>query len=100
MRSRFCAYALGLDEYILATTHPEGPMWEPDRATWLARIRQFSESTKFSDLQVIGARTTGDHATVLFRCVLDQGGEARIFSEESVFIRHDGRWKYHSGKVG
>ncbi len=100
MRSRFCAYALGDCEYIVASTHPDGPMWGHDRAAWLAQVRQFSESTEFSELQVIGARTDGDRGTVAFRCVLDQGGKVRIFSEESVFRRHEGRWKYLSGKRG
>ncbi len=100
MRSRFSAYALDLPEYIIATTHPDGPQWQPDRAAWLASIREFSATTAFADLQVLAARTAGDSGTVVFRCVLTQGEATRMFSEESLFQRQGRTWKYHSGQVG
>ncbi len=100
MRSRFTAYSLDLAEYIVATTHPDGPQWEHDRDAWLASIRRFSATTEFSDLQVLASASSGDRGTVLFQCVLIQGGAQRVFSEESVFVRSGGRWTYHSGRVG
>jgi SEC-C motif-containing protein len=99
MRSRFTAYALDLAEYIVATTHPDGPQWEADRTSWLASIHEFSATTGFSDLQVLGSNVTGERGTVLFRCVLTQGGSSRIFSEESSFVKEAGRWKYHSARA-
>jgi SEC-C motif domain protein len=99
MRSRFTAYALDLADYIVATTHPDGPMWETDRDAWLGSIHEFSAKTEFSDLKVLGANASGERGTVLFQCVLTQGGAQRVFSEESVFARYDGRWVYHSGRV-
>ena len=99
MRSRFSAYALGLSEYILATTDPDGPMWQHDRDAWLASIEAFSANTGLSSLNVLGARVDGEQGTVLFQCLLTQGNGAQLFSEESAFVRHEGLWKYHSGKV-
>lgn len=99
MRARYTAYTLDLADYIVATTHPGGPMWESDRDAWLASIHTFSATTAFSELQVLGSRAAGDRGTVLFQCVLTQGGAQRVFSEDSVFVRHAGRWTYHSGRI-
>ena len=98
MRSRYSAYALGLAEHVLATTHPEGPHHEEDRAAWLAEVRRFCEDVAFDRLEVRGSKEDGDRALVDFVAHLRQGDRRTTLAERSLFLREDGRWLYHSGK--
>jgi len=98
MRSRYAAYAGGLADYIIATTHPAGPRWEADRATWLAEIARFTESATFTRLSVRDSEERGDQATVTFEAHLRQGGQDGTMVEKSLFLRENGRWLYHSGE--
>ncbi len=97
MRSRYCAYALGLADYILATTHPKGPHHERNRAAWLNEVQRFCESTSFEGLVVSGAREEGDRGMVAFHARLRQDEREATLSERSLFLREGGRWLYHSG---
>lgn len=97
MRSRYAAYALGLVEYVLATTDPRGPQAERDRAAWAASVADFSRRTRFEGLEVQDAHTSGDEGQVRFRARLTQGGRDASFTERSLFVRRDGRWLYVSG---
>lgn len=96
MRSRYTAYAAGLADYIVDTTHPGGPRWEADRARWLADIARFSEGATFDRLWVREAREEGDRATVTFEAHLRQGLREIPMVETSLFMRENGRWMYHS----
>lgn len=96
MRSRYTAYALGDAEYIVATTHPDSPHVEEDRAAWLAGVRAFSRASRFTGLQVRGARAEGDVGWVRFDAHLVQDGRAAVIAENSRFYRVGGRWLYHS----
>jgi len=100
MRSRFAAYSTGRADYILATTHPDGPHFEPDTDAWIASVRSFSAGTRFRGLSILDASdVVDDRATVTFRAVLEQGGHNASFTERSTFFRGaDGRWRYHSGE--
>lgn len=99
MRSRFAAYAKGLVDYVVETTDPEGPQWEPDRAGWRERIAAFCAATRFVGLAILDAPPpSGDEGFVTFRAVLTQGGRDATFTERSRFLRVDGRWRYHSGE--
>jgi SEC-C motif domain protein len=91
MRSRFAAYAIGLTDYIIDTTDPEGPQWVPDRAAWSTQIAAFSAGTRFAGLRI--QDSTED--TVRFHATLEQGGQDASFSENSRFVQRDGRWLYH-----
>jgi SEC-C motif-containing protein len=93
MRSRYTAYALGLADYIMKTTHPDGPQYNPDAAAWKRDIERFSRSTRFERLQILGAQ--GDIVT--FRATLFSGQQDTSFTEVSVFRQHNGQWKYYSG---
>ena len=99
MRSRFAAYALGLTDYIMATTAPSGPQFQADTAAWVADIERFSRRTRFQGLAILDASAVeGPEATVTFRATLEQNGEDASFTERSTFVRgSDGRWRYHSG---
>jgi len=97
MRSRYCAYALGKVDYILATTDPDGPQFEADTEAWRASVRAFSEQTEFLGLTVVWSEVKGDVGFVRFLVRLTQGGRDASFGEQSRFTRKDGRWSYHSG---
>jgi SEC-C motif-containing protein len=94
MRSRFAAYALGLVEYVLDTTHPAGAIWRPDRAAWAADVAAFCQETDFVGLRVLDVGERGEDATVTFEAQLRQRGRMAPFVERSAFRRLDGRWLY------
>ncbi len=101
MRARYAAYARGDSAFIIATTDPDGPQWDPDRARWEASIASFSRQTRFVGLEVepVGpdAPPTGlPQVTFLARLV--QGGADASFREQSRFTHRGGRWLYHSGR--
>lgn len=99
MPSRFSAYALGLVNYILDTTDPEGPQWVEDRGTWVAEVRAFSASTQFRGLAILDAPDPSDNqGFVTFRATLQREGRDVSFTERSRFVRREGRWLYHSGE--
>ncbi|MEZ4238025.1 MAG: YchJ family metal-binding protein [Myxococcota bacterium] len=101
MRSRYAAYALGLVDYVVATTDPDGPQWHADVDAWRADVARFCRDTRFVDLRIDDAPPPdGDVAHVTFTATLTRGGADASFTERSRFVRRDGRWLYHSGEPG
>lgn len=99
VRSRYAAYALGLVDYIIATTDPDGPQWVADAEAWRDQIRRFAQGTRFRGLTILDAPDAGPHdGFVTFRAELERDGADVSFSERSRFARRDGRWCYHSGE--
>ncbi len=97
MRSRFCAFAMGDVPYLLRTTTPDGPAWDPDPA-WPDQLATYIARTRFRDLRVIDAPAPdGDVGFVTFAATLEQAGQQVVQRERSRFVRADGRWSYHSG---
>jgi len=91
MRSRYCAYALGLADYLLATWHPTTRPPDLDLADGL----------KWLGLSVLRHELTGpDGAVVEFVARYKSGGRAGRMSEVSSFVREAGRWYYVDGEVG
>jgi len=91
MRSRYCAYALGLVDYLLATWHPTTRPLDLDLADGL----------KWLGLSVLRHEQTGpDSAVVEFVARYKSGGRAGRISEVSRFVREGGRWYYVDGDVG
>ena len=92
MRSRFSAFALGIADYLLATWYPG------TRPTYL----DIDPETTWTRLRILD-RTGGgpDDATgtVAFRAHFIHGGERGTQSENSRFVRDDGRWSYLDGDV-
>ncbi len=89
MRSRYSAYVLEDEPYLLAT--------------WHARRRPasigFEPGTKWLGLTVKSARELGpDEAEVSFVARYRVGGQPAVRIEErSRFVREDGRWWYVEG---
>ncbi|MEE2758038.1 MAG: YchJ family metal-binding protein [Myxococcota bacterium] len=97
MRSRYCAYALGILDYIIKTTDKTGPHWRNDHLTWLTELRDFARSTKFKGLSIGEQERSDMRAWVTFDAHLEQDGRAVKMTEKSLFRQVNGRWLYHSG---
>ncbi len=90
MRSRYCAYVLGLEPYLLATWHvstrpAQLDLQEPPLPKWIG-------------LDVKAHAITGDaSAEVEFVARYRVGGKAHRLHERSRFVREEGRWYYVDG---
>jgi SEC-C motif-containing protein len=93
MRSRYSAFVLGDERYLLATWHP---------STRPADLK-FESGTKWLGLEVRDHRELdATHAQVEFvaRCRPSTGsGPAVRLHERSRFVREDGRWYYVDGDM-
>lgn len=97
MRSRFAAYALGLVDYIIDTTDPDGPQWVADRAAWCEQISTFRARTRFRGLVILETPEPAEQeGFVTFRALLERDGTDVSFVERSRFTRREGVWRYHS----
>ena len=91
MRSRYCAYVLGLEPYLLETWHPGT---RPDSL-------DLDEETapRWLGLEVKRHETAGpDAAIVEFVARYKVGGRAHRLHESSRFVRENGRWFYVDGE--
>lgn len=92
MRSRYTAYVLGREDYLLKTWHTDTRPAALDLASdvetrWLGlQIKQFVPLSENS-------------ATVEFVARYKIGGKAERLHELSQFVRIDGRWYYLTGNV-
>lgn len=92
MRSRYTAYVLGLEDYLLQTWHPDTRPATLDLASdvktkWLGlQIKQFVPLSEIS-------------ASVEFVARYKIGGKAERLHELSQFVSIDGRWYYLAGSV-
>ncbi len=90
MRSRYTAYALGLEAYLLDSWHPDTC---PDQLN-LAE----DASIKWLGLQIKQAADDGPgHATVEFVARYKVAGRAQRLHELSEFRKIAGRWFYLTG---
>jgi SEC-C motif-containing protein len=90
MRSRYTAFALGLENYLLATWHPD------TRPTTLNLADD--PSTKWLGLQVKNsANIEPAKATVEFVARYKIAGKAYRLHELSQFIHLENRWYYLTG---
>jgi SEC-C motif domain protein len=91
MRSRYSAYVLGLNNYLLdtwhASTRPASLLPEPAELKWLGL-----------DLRRHAVQDA-DHATVEFVARSKLGGRAHRLHETSRFVREGGRWFYVDGDL-
>lgn len=95
MRSRYTAYTLGDEPYLLASWHAStrpsqldlDPPGQPHGARWLGLAVHRHE------------QTGPDDAVVEFTARWREGGKARRMTETSRFVREDGRWFYVDGKM-
>ncbi|WP_422237666.1 YchJ family protein [Sulfuricurvum sp.] len=94
MRSRYSAFALGLSDYIMDTTHPDNSDYTTDREQWKESILRFSQSTRFVGLTIHEFIDGESEAFVTFEALFDKGS----LKEKSRFFKVDGKWLYESGE--
>jgi SEC-C motif-containing protein len=93
MRSRYTAYSLLREDYVLATWHPS----TRPSALGLAEDRQ----TKWIGLDVKRhEQQDANHAIVEFVARYKVQGRAHRLHEVSRFAKEEGRWFYVDGEVG
>ena len=98
MRSRYCAYALNLAEYIIDTTHPDNPQYIQDHQQWKESIKEFCNTTDFLGLEIIDTSPGEPFSFVTFKAILAQSGQDTGFTERSHFQKKEGRWLYRNGE--
>lgn len=92
MRSRYTAFTLGRDDYLLAT-------WHPDFRPSTLNLAD-DPPTKWLGLAVKRFEQTDDsHAVVEFVARYKIGGRAHRLHETSRFVREDGHWLYLDGDI-
>jgi SEC-C motif-containing protein len=91
MRSRYSAYVLGLEQYLLATWHA---------STRPAVLNLAADAaSKWLGLEVRRHQVQdAGHATVEFVARYRVGGRGQRLHEVSHFVREDGRWYYVAGE--
>jgi SEC-C motif-containing protein len=89
MRSRYSAYVLCNEQYLLTTWHPRT---RPDSIP-------FSKDQKWLGLSVIDAKVTGEHSSEVEFIARSRVSNAAALRqhERSRFVREDGRWLYVDG---
>jgi SEC-C motif-containing protein len=92
MRSRYTAYTLEQEPYLLATWHP---------STCPAALGINAEpQPKWLGLQIKRQQQTDDnHAEVEFVARYKIGGRANRLHETSCFVREEGQWYYLDGDI-
>jgi SEC-C motif-containing protein len=90
MRSRYCAYVLGREDYLLRTWHVSTrparlELDELNRGRWLG-------------LKVLHSETGDAEAFVEFVARYKLAGRAARMHERSRFLREDGQWYYVNGE--
>lgn len=91
MRSRYTAYALGLNDYLKATWAPETCPPDLDART--------PPQPQWMGLEIRRHGETGDQGSVEFIARYKLGGRAHRMRETSRFERRGGRWLYVAGEV-
>ena len=94
MRSRYSAYALGLADYIIKTTHPDHPQFNKKTWEWREDILSFSRATEFIDLEILAFENQDPLAYVTFTALLKQQGKDVSYTEKSLFEKKDDLWMY------
>jgi SEC-C motif-containing protein len=91
MRSRYCAFLLRNEQYLLETWHPSK---RPDSVP-------FSDNVKWLGLRIVGCRTTGEaSAEVEFVARSRASNAAAVrLHERSRFVVEGGRWFYVDGDL-
>lgn len=91
MRSRYSAYVLGLEAYLLATWHASTRPGVLDLAA--------DANLRWLGLEVLSMVEKVDRAEVAFVARYKVNGRAGRMEELSRFVRESGRWFYVDGDV-
>ncbi|MFW5748676.1 MAG: YchJ family metal-binding protein [Chloroflexota bacterium] len=94
VRARYSAYVLNKPDFIMRTTHPDGPHYNANASTWAAQISLFCAGTAFEMLEILD---TTQPETVTYRATMRQDDRRFQVMEVSYFRQLDGRWLYYDG---
>lgn len=92
MRSRFSAFALGLERYLLDS-------WDPSTRPETVDL---DGNVEWRRLQIVDTALGGDSddaGVVEYRASFRHDGRSGLLQERSRFVRVEGRWKYVDGDV-
>lgn len=92
MRSRFSAFALGLEQYLLDS-------WDPSTRPGTVDL---DDEVEWRRLQIVDTSLGGpsdDAGVVEFRASFRENGRSGLLEERSRFARAGGRWVYVDGEV-
>lgn len=95
MRSRYSAYAMGLVDYILKTTHPEHADAKRPEEIRRKEIEDFCTTTIFKGLKILDVQ----EGKVKFTAFLHMDGKDLSFTEDSTFGKVNGKWLYLKGEL-
>ena len=103
MRSRYCAFALKIPQYIIKTTHKENQDYKTDTEQWKNEILEFCNSCIFEKLELLEFITekifdSKIESFVTFKAILNCDNTDSTFIEKSRFLKVDNMWLYHSGE--
>ncbi|MAK71971.1 MAG: Zn-binding protein [Idiomarina sp.] len=89
MRSRYSAFVLKLNQYLLKTWHPQTR----------PKTLNLDDQPHWVKLQILSSEKTANSGKVHFRAFYNEQGEIGFMEELSDFICENGQWFYVSGKV-
>jgi SEC-C motif domain protein len=93
MRSRYTAYVLLREDYLLAT-------WHPDTRPATLSLREEPQPQWVGLTIKRHAQQDDAHATVEFLARYKINGRVHRLHEVSRFVRENGHWQYVDGEIG
>ena len=98
MRSRYCAFALKIPQYIIKTTHKENQDYKTDTEQWKNEILEFCETCIFEKLEILDFIDGKLESFVTFKATIKCDNNDNSFIEKSKFLKVENMWLYHSGE--
>jgi SEC-C motif-containing protein len=87
MRSRYSAFVLADDDYLLDSWHP---LTSPEQL-------DLSDNPDWLQLQIISSHEDNEQGRVHFRAFYHDGKQRKFLEEHSEFRKINGRWLYLRG---
>jgi len=93
MRSRYCAYTLGNEDYLLRTWHSS------TRPTQLDLHNNAQNWQRLKIVTTTAGQAADDNGEVEFIAIYKINGRAERLHERSRFAREDQQWRYIDGNI-
>ena len=90
MRSRYSAFALGDQDYLLRS-------WHPSTRPTLLEVDPGMQWRRLDIVRIVRGGPLDDEGVVEFRAHYRQQGTMHVLGETSRFVRENGRWLYLDG---
>ena len=95
LRARFCAYAWGAVDYLMATTSGAAVSRDP---AWSAKLVEYCSAVSVVDLEIFESETGQDTGSVRYRARLTHHGSPFAIEEHALYARVNGRWTYSGSR--